>query len=93
MDPPNSFIYAEYLFQAAVVDEIGRDRMLDNEEQFRRYVDQGDNTRAWQVRRAQCDTLLIQCVNYTYITQVRGCVRYIRVCQDYLLTVGMVQRD
>ena len=49
MSPPDSSVYAEYLFQTGLVGEAERDELLVWEENMKYYASIGQYRDAWQV--------------------------------------------
>ena len=50
MSPPDSSVYAEYLFQLGLVGELERDELLEKEERMQYEAAQGNWYQAWMVR-------------------------------------------
>ncbi len=48
MSPPDSSVYAGYLFELGLVGEVERDTMLDMEKDMKYYVSQNNWYSAWQ---------------------------------------------
>ena len=51
MSPPETAVYAEYLYQVGLVDEPLRDRLLDQENRIKGYINNGQWYNAWAVSR------------------------------------------
>ena len=49
MSPPDSSVYAEYLFNAGLVGEAERDDLLKYEDQMKYYASIGQYRSSWQV--------------------------------------------
>ena len=49
MSPPDSSVYANYMFELALVGEVERDHMLETENKMKQYASQGRYYDAWGV--------------------------------------------
>ena len=49
MSPPDSSVYAEYLFQLGLVGELERDELLEKEQRMQYEASKGNWYQAWMV--------------------------------------------
>ncbi len=71
-DPVNSYIYAEYLYQLGLIDDIDRDRFLQMEEDFKDLIAQEEWSEAQAVNNLELNEALIR-IGCTYAYDFRQC--------------------
>ena len=66
MSPPDSSVYAGYLFELGLVGEVERDTMLDMEKQMKYYASTGQWYSAWQVCKLKWIEFLVPILKFFF---------------------------